>query len=74
MFYAVQSGIIGEGEMSDLIAESQIEYEPGYYKDYDWYSRDFMGDWPGTETEIKIKDFFRLFENDLTEVIEGKKI
>ncbi len=33
-----------------------------------------MGDWPGTETEIKIKDFFRLFENDLTEVIEGQKI
>lgn len=71
MIYAVQSGIIGEEEMSDLIAESEIEYEPGKYKDYDWYSQDFMGDWMGTETEIKIKDFFRLFESDLTEMIEG---
>lgn len=42
MFYAVQSGIIGGGEMSDLIAESKIEYEPGHYKDYDWYSQDFI--------------------------------
>lgn len=73
MNYAVQSGIIGVSEMSDLIAESQIEYEPGKYKDYDWYSQDFMGDWPGTETEIKIKDFFHMFKDDLTEVIEGKK-
>lgn len=74
MFYAVQSGIIGGGEMSDLIAESKIEYEPGHYKDYDWYSQDFMGDWPGMETKIKIKNFFRLFENDLTDIMEGKKL
>ena len=73
MNYAVQSGIIGEGAMSDLIVESKIEYEPGKYKDYDWYSQDFMGDWPGTETEIKIKDFFHMFEDDLTEVIEGRQ-
>lgn len=72
MFYAAQSEVVGEWKMSDLIAESQIEYKPGKYKDYDWYSQDFMGGWPGTE--IKIKDFFRLFENDLTEIIEGKKI
>ncbi len=44
MFYVVQSGIVDEGKMSELIAESQIEYEPGKYKDYDWYSQDFMGD------------------------------
>lgn len=49
-------------------------YKTGKYKDYDWYSQDFMGDRPGTETEIKIKDFFRLFESDLTEIIEGKEI
>lgn len=73
MNYAVQSGIIGSGKMSDLIAESKIEYKPGKYKDYDWYSQDFMGDWPGTETEIKIKDFFHMFKDDLTEVIKGKK-
>lgn len=72
MNYAVQSGIVSEGEMSDLIAESGIEYEPGKCKDYDWYSQDFMGDWPGTETKIKIKDFLNMFEDDLIEII-GKK-
>lgn len=73
MSYAVESGLVSEREMSNLIIESKIEYEPGRYKDYDWYSQDFLGDWPGAETEIKIKDFFRMFESDLTEVIEGKE-
>lgn len=72
MNYAVQSGLISEGKMSDLIAESQIEYEPGKYKDYDWYSQDFLGCWPGTGTKIKIRDFFRMFGADLTEIMEGK--